>query len=362
MRIVHVIPQLASGGGERFTIDLCNTLAAQGYEVALVVLLPLGEYGFYRSEVSDKVKLVCLDKKPGLDISLGSRLKKTISDFAPDVVHSHLRAMLYMPLSVFSIKTKFFHTVHNKAEVEAGGFIGGLIRKFMFKTGKVTPVTISLESLDSFEKYYGHSAPMIFNGRDIPESLEVSDAVKQEIDGFKKSADTKVLVHLARYTDVKRQDLMARVSRRLHNEGFDFTVLLIGRTAEDILNGVKAANCPVCHVLGEKKNPLEYLKAADAFCLCSTFEGMPISLIEAMGVGAIPVCTPVGGIVNVVKDGETGFLSTDIAEDSYYEALKRFLMQGEDDKAVMKTKVLKAYEPYTMRECANKYLNLYNNK
>lgn len=360
MKIVHVIPQLASGGGERFTIDLCNTLAAQGHQVSLIVLFSLKDYGFYISEVSKSVNLISLDKKSGLDITLGLRLKRTISDINPDIVHSHLRAMLYMPLSVFSIKAKFFHTVHNTADVEAGGLLGGTIRKFLFKTGRVTPVTISTESLDSFEKFYGTTAPMVFNGRDIPEDLEVSSAVEEEINGYKKTADTKVLVQLARYTDVKRQDLMARVARRLYDEGFDFTVLLIGRTAEDILSGVRAANCPVCHVLGEKKNPLEYLKSADAFCLCSTFEGMPISLIEAMGVGAIPVCTPVGGIVNVVKTGETGFLSADISEEAYYDALKRFLMQGKHDCEVMKVNVQKAYEPYTMRECANKYLDLYN--
>lgn len=43
----------------------------------------------------------------------------------------------------------------------------------------------------------------------------------------------------------------------------------------------------------------------DAYALCSSYEGMPISLIEAIGVGCIPVCTPVGGIVDVVHNGET---------------------------------------------------------
>ncbi len=32
--------------------------------------------------------------------------------------------------------------------------------------------------------------------------------------------------------------------------------------------------------------------------------GMPVTLIECFAVGAIPVCTPVGGIVNVIRDGE----------------------------------------------------------
>ena len=361
MKIINVIPQLASGGGERFTIDLCNALALQGHDVFLIVFFPLNEhFGFYKDELSDKVKLISLNKKIGLDFTLAFRLRKVIQEIAPDIVNTHLRAILYMPLSVLTIKAKFFHTVHNTAEVEAGGTVGGILRKLFFKTGKVTPITISLESLVSFEKYYGQTAPMIFNGRDIPESLQISDSVKQEINEFKKTPATKVLVHLARYTEVKRQDLMARVAKRLYDEGFDFIVLLIGRTDEKILNGVRIANCRVCHILGEKKNPLEYLMAADAFCLCSTYEGMPISLIEAMGVGAIPVCTPVGGIVNVVKNGENGFLADDISEDSFYEAMKKFLMLSENDSQLMKKSVLKAYEPFTMRECASKYIELYN--
>ncbi len=362
MRIINVIPQLVSGGGERFTIDLCNALAEQGHEVALIVFFaPEGPLGFYRNELSDKVKFISLNKKIGFDITLAFRLRNAIREFAPDVVNSHLRSMLYMPMSVFTIHAKFFHTVHNTAEVEAGGTIGGAIRKWMFKTGRITPITISRESLASFEKYYGQTAPMIFNGRDIPETLKVSDSVNQEVEGLKKTPNTKVLVQLARFTDVKRQDLMARVSKRLYDEGFDFTVLLIGKKSDEIIKGIEEANCPICHVLGERKNPLEYLKAADALCLCSTYEGMPISLIEAMGVGTIPVCTPVGGIVNVVKDGETGFLSSDISEEAYYIALKRFLQQNDNDAIEMKAKVMENYKPFTMRECSNRYLELYKN-
>lgn len=361
MRIVNVIPQLVSGGGERFTIDLCNALSAQGHEVALIVFFaPEGQLGFYKNDLSDKVKLISLNKKFGFDFTFAFRLRKAIRDFAPDIVNSHLRSMYYMPLSVLTVKAKYFHTVHNTAEVEAAGKIGGTIRKWMFKSGRITPITISPESLVSFEEYYGQTAPMIFNGRDVPESLQVSDAVRNEIDGFKPTPNSKVLVHIARFTDVKRQDLMARVSKRLHDEGFDFTVLLIGKLSDEIVKGVEDANCPICHVLGERHNPLEYLKAADAFCLSSTYEGMPISLIEAMGTGAIPVCTPVGGIVNVVKDGETGFLSTDISEESYYDAVKRFLQMDDSKSAEMKAKVIEGYKPFTMRECASKYLDLYN--
>ena len=59
----------------------------------------------------------------------------------------------------------------------------------------------------------------------------------------------------------------------------------------------------------------------DAYELCSSNEWMPISLIEAIGVGCIPVCTPVGGIVDGVHNGENGCLSEAIGEEAYFLAV-----------------------------------------
>ena len=68
---------------------------------------------------------------------------------------------------------------------------------------------------------------------------------------------------------------------------------------------------------------------SDAFCLSSNFEGMPISLIEAFACGCPSVCTPVGGIVNCVRHGETGFLSKSLSEDDYLQAVREFLKSGQ---------------------------------
>ena len=116
---------------------------------------------------------------------------------------------------------------------------------------------------------------------------------------------------------------------------------------------------PCAHILGERNNPLEYLKEADAFALSSLFEGMPISLLEALAVGAIPVCTPVGGIPNAVTDGDNGFLSADNTESAYYQAMKRFLETDSETLNLMSQKAVKSFAPYSMVECAGKYLQLY---
>ena len=50
MRIVEIIPQLSSGGAERFVVDLCNELSKR-HEVSLIVFYDIIEHGFYVNEL-----------------------------------------------------------------------------------------------------------------------------------------------------------------------------------------------------------------------------------------------------------------------------------------------------------------------
>lgn len=359
MKIIEIVPALASGGGERFVVDLCNELSKE-HDVTLLTLYKLkGILAFYLPQVNKHVRVITLNKKQGADISTFWHLYQIVKKEKPDIVHTHLRAIVYAIIpELFTIHG--IHTIHSDAEKEASDKLSKWIRCILFKTGRVTPITISQDSHRSFVEFYGMDATQIDNGRDIPANLSISDAVKAEIASYKQNEQTRVIVQLAHLDDVKRQDLMARVAFRLYKEGYNFTVLFIGRwDCEAFKQEVEEAMPPCCHILGERQNPLEYLKEAGAFGLCSRYEGFPISLIEALGVGTVPICTPVGGIVNVIKDGENGLLSDDISEDAYYHALKRYLDMPEDQITEMRTKAQQSYTPYSMKECTKKYVKVF---
>jgi glycosyltransferase involved in cell wall biosynthesis len=59
---------------------------------------------------------------------------------------------------------------------------------------------------------------------------------------------------------------------------------------------------------GHVSNVADYLKAADLFVLPSLQEGMPNTLLEAMACGLPSVATRIGGVVDIVRDGENGLL------------------------------------------------------
>ena len=59
---------------------------------------------------------------------------------------------------------------------------------------------------------------------------------------------------------------------------------------------------------GSQSNVYPYLHSADIFLLPSRFEGMPMTIIEAMGTGLPVVASAVGGVPDMLRNGESGIL------------------------------------------------------
>ena len=65
--------------------------------------------------------------------------------------------------------------------------------------------------------------------------------------------------------------------------------------------------------LGFLRNPYKILQSSKVMVMTSRYEGIPISALEAMALGVPIVSTPTDGLLDVVEDGVTGFLSDDDA-------------------------------------------------
>jgi glycosyltransferase involved in cell wall biosynthesis len=73
----------------------------------------------------------------------------------------------------------------------------------------------------------------------------------------------------------------------------------------------------------EQPGLADYYRAADALLLVSNYEGMPISVLEALGCGLPVVSTRVGEVPRVVKDGLCGELVTTFEPDTIAKAVTR---------------------------------------
>lgn len=360
MKIIQFIPSLNSGGAERFVVDLSNSLA-NNHKVYLFTLLDIDEHGFYKSDVFENVELISLNKKLGVNLLLPFKIFFKFRKIKPDIVHTHLSTIFYLFLCFFTLKkTIFFHTIHNDALKEAKTKFGYFIKLFLFKSKLVRPITISDESSRGFQSFYGLDSYKINNGRNIDLKKQyINNALFED---FKKTPNTKILLTVGRIVPAKNQIMLANAFNILLNKGYDIALLIVGSILDkEIYTKIKLINKDI-NLLGQVSNPLDYIANANVFCLSSLYEGMPISLIECFGVGAIPICTPVGGIKDMIVDGKNGFLSNDISLESYVVALEKYLCLSEDEINKMKTYSKKEFQNYSMETCANKHELVYQMK
>jgi glycosyltransferase involved in cell wall biosynthesis len=360
VKILQFSYTLEPGGAERFVVDLSNELAKNN-EVKLYVLRDekIGNLGFYVPEISEKVTYINLKIKKGFKPQLIWTFYKILRTERPDIVHCHLNLVNYFFLLTFfsHARIRFVYTIHNDAKVEVKSKIEKLIRRFFFKHSLFLTVAISDETKKSYESYYKiKSTKLIINGRKFSGRTLLYDKVVDEISKLKPTPETLVFCHVAAFCEAKNQKMLISVFNKLRYEGFNVILLIIGDGFEKATD-LKALALDHIHFLGLKSNVNDYLYASDAFCLSSVWEGMPISLIEAFACECIPVCTPVGGIVNTIEHGVTGFLSQSVSERDYLETIKQFIKLR---KSINKELLSSFYlENLRIEQCAANYMKLY---
>lgn len=366
MIIVEIITYLGRGGAERFVVDLSNQLANE-HNVCLLTLLDYGKdvqrRDFLRSEISDNIQYVNLGLPKGLKLSSQWKVYRYLRQLNPDVIHIHMIPSLkYSALAVglLSLTRKVYFSVHSDLH---NGYDSGVFKIYcntLGRFGRFKLSCLSEKNYEDFKSFYPH-VPIrcITNGRAPIAATESFDSAKEEMEHLKGNEDTRLLIHVARYHPVKNQKLLVEAINSIVNDGYNVDLVIVG-VGFDTPEGMEIVSvaCDRIHFIGLKKNVPDYLLNADIFCLSSDFEGMPISLIEASLAGIPAVCTPVCGAVDLIKDGENGFLSKSHSLEDYKEALKKTI----DNYDILKANALRMKDnsPYTIEECANKYLKYFN--
>ena len=251
----------------------------------------------------------------------------------------------------------YFQTQHTDVAVADSTYNKWfLIRRFLYRNKLVNTCAISQYNQKTLSSTFALKSPkIIVNGRDKVELTSKSILVYDEIRSYKTTSDTLCFLHIGRNSKEKNQILLIEAFNLFRKEN-DAILLIIGE-GFDRINGEelhKKSNSSV-YFLGQKSNVCEYLAYSDAFCLSSTEEGMPITLIEAFSQGCIPISTPVSGSIDYIKDGETGFISEDYSVENYLNALIRF---RDNRHKINKETLYSVYNKnFSIEECAEKYMN-----
>ncbi len=284
MRILTVIAALGAGGAEAVAVELATAAAAEGHEV-VVASAPGFRVERLRASGVTHVPLRLVGRHPA-DLLVSLRRLRALP--APDLVHAHNpKAALVARLAV-GPRVPVLTTLHG---------VGADEERRAARILRRTSDRVVVVSPHLREQLVGHGFPasrveLVANSIEPLPSYS-RPAARAEL-GL--PADGPVALCLARMVDQKRHDLLVEAWATARPPG---TLLLAGagpnasRTADAVArHGIGGE----VRLLGERTDVPRLLAASDLLVLPTRWEGLPISLLEAMGAGVPVVASRVRGV------------------------------------------------------------------
>ena len=353
MKIVQVMPDFGLAGAETMVENLSCGLAAEGCDVLVISFFDLHTAITERIE-NRGIKIKYLGKKRGFDPSIISKMRKIIKAYQPDVIHTHRYVLPYAFLASMGFKAKRVHTVHNVAQKEQTK-VGKNINRVLFRYFNVVPVALSKEIQRTIQEVYGlpdNRIPVVFNGIDLSRCIVKESYARK---------DTFTVLHIGRFMDVKNHELLLRSFARFKGQHSDARLQLLGdgELKENMMQLAGQLNITdAVEFAGLQSNVYPWLHNADVFILPSKFEGMPMTLIEAMGTGLPIIASNVGGIPDMLSSQMEALL-IEPKEEKIIEALEMVYSDAKK-REYWGRNALQRSSLFSSQAMARKYLQLYS--
>lgn len=328
IRVLRVIARLNVGGPALHVTYLTRGLTERGYETTLVA----GDVG--RGEESmafvaeqagvEVLRLPGLsrDLSPARDAVAAWRLARIIRRLEPDIVHTHTakagaigRAATL--LAVSGRRPVVVHTFHGHVLRGYFGRAGALLfRVIEMVLARATDrlIAVSPEVRDELVAL-GVAPRRKFSVVRLGIELEPRVAFDGDTTEVRRRhaipASKFVVGWFGRITAVKRTEDLVTMLTGLRERGIDAMLLIVGDGDDRGRLEARAHDLGIarsCLFLGYQEDVAPWYAVCDAVILTSAHEGTPVTIIEALAAGRPVVATRVGGISDVVDEGETGFL------------------------------------------------------
>jgi glycosyltransferase involved in cell wall biosynthesis len=191
-------------------------------------------------------------------------------------------------------------------------------------------------------------------------------AIPRNVSSVTLADDCFNIVSVTRYNTQKNPSLLKKIIELLSEEKpsakIKFYVLGEGEGYADFCDFISENNLDkMVEVVGATTSPNDYFSLASCFLSTSLWEGMPLSMMEAMSYGVPAIATSVVGNVDVVSHGNDGYL---YAIDKPEEAVKQIasLIENRDLLRVLSRKAReKAIKNFTSERMAELTLQCYVN-
>ena len=344
------------GGSGVVATELGIALAKRGHQIHFIsYALPFRLQKYYENVFFHEVQVTDypLFKYPPYDLALAAEMMEVTQEARLEILHVHYAiphaACAYLTRQMMGKNSpKIITTLHGTDITLVGS------DKSFF------PITkFSIEQSDgvsAVSDYLKNETMRQFNIQNhirvIPNFVDTNDFTGSPKECSRKHfapQGEKVLMHVSNFRPVKRVQDIIKIFANVHSK-LPTKLIFIGEGPEkdpalDLARNLGVYKDVIC--LGKQDSLQDLLPCADLYLLPSELESFGLSALEAMASGVPVIGTKAGGLVEVVLDGETGFLKTVGDIDGMTEVSLKLLT---DEKLMLQFKT-------NARERAVKFFN-----
>lgn len=328
--VVHLVYSLGVGGLETLLVECINRMPPEKYRHAVVCLT--GYTDVASRIIHPDVDLIALNKPPGNGLGIHWRFWKLMRSMRPTILHTYnLAAMEFCFAACWAGVPVRIHAEHGRdgADPHGRNRKHNLLRRALAPCiDRYVPVS------DDLERWFLDVVGI------APNQLQM---IRNGVDTWRyrppvhKSAATPwseqhvVIGAVARIQDVKNHGALVQAFARLRQllpewrDRLRLSIIGDGPLLTQLKAQVQQAQLDqVVWLPGSRSDIADVLHGFDIFVLPSLAEGTPVSLLEAMSCALPCVASRVGGIPEVIQDGEQGILSAPEPE-AIAQALTRYI-------------------------------------
>jgi len=312
MRVALVTDSFSTGGGLEHIYQICKGMP----DIEFFVFGKPGE-GMYKFKSLENTT-ICSD----------GYSKKYVLSVSPDIVHVHHIKPLMLLSNLRCKKIFTVHGIHihkyefiNTVAAKLSFFLRSTLEKKLYKRMDAV-IAVSNDDRDYLEKVYNVRSEVIHNGIDF-EALKSSSKSKEEFrEDLGLPTDRELYLTVARFEFPKAYDVLINSISILKSQGEIKNKKFVFVGGGHLLDAMKTLAKKLGveeHIvfLGPRNDVYDLLRSADTFVLPSRWEGLPISMIEALACNLPVVASDTYGIRDVYQMDSSGGVHLFECSNSY---------------------------------------------
>ncbi|MFC1524389.1 glycosyltransferase [Thermodesulfobacteriota bacterium] len=323
--VLFILTSLETGGSERVVFNLCKRLDSR-----FVPIVAGFRGGAIKKEMLDAgIVVYDLMRRDAIDFSLVGKIIKIIREHNIRIMNSHhLGTLFYAFWASCITRIPIIHTEHSKWESESLPYYWKLVYKiFLKKAAQVIAVS---------KAAYKHIGQVFHVSHDklqyIPNGIDINIFKKRHADAatllsYGIQEGDYVIGSVGNLRSEKNQELIIRAIARIREFGESekkYKYLCVGggvceHQLKQLADELEVAS--QIHFLGTRADVPYLYRLFDVYCLPSRYEGMPLTILEAMASHVPVIGTNVLGIKELINHLENGILVEDNDPDELAKAI-----------------------------------------